>query len=152
MKPKTKVSEASTQEQSLPPGIEAKASPIDGKGCYATRAFRCGSRIAEYVGERISRREIKRRVQGAQRIHICAIDSYWAIDGKVGGNATQYINHSCQPNGDLKIIKGRIFFYAQRDIAPGEEITLDYVASWHDDATKCRCGAPACRGTINKVS
>ena len=151
MKSKPELSTPETKEQSLAPGIEAKSSPIDGQGCYATRAFRHGSKIAEYVGERISRREIKRRVQGTQRIHICAIDTYWAIDGNVGGNATKYINHSCQPNGDLKIIKGRIFFYAQRDIASGEEITLDYVASWHDDETKCHCGAPTCRGTINKI-
>lgn len=136
---------------SFAPGITVKASPIDGHGCFATRPFRRGQRIAEYAGELISRREIKRRLQGAKRIHICAIDSYWAIDGSVGGNGTQYINHSCQPNGDLKIINNRIFFYAARDIAAGEEITLDYIASWHDDETKCYCGADDCRGTINKI-
>ena len=151
MKTKTKVSEPSIQEQRLAPGIEVKTSPIDGKGCYAAQAFRRGRKIAEYAGERISRQEIKRRVQGAQRIHICAIDTYWAIDGSVGGNGTEYINHSCHPNGDLKIIAGRIIFFAKRDIAAGEEITLDYIASWHDDKTKCSCGAPNCRGTINQV-
>lgn len=149
MKSQTKTSPVPVQ--SLAPGIEVKASPIDGYGCYAARRFRRGERIAEYVGERISRREIKRRLWGAQRIHICAIDTYWAIDGSVGGNGTQYINHSCQPNGDLKIRNNRIFFYATREIAPGEEITLDYISSWHDDETKCSCGAPTCRGTINKL-
>ncbi|MFN7931124.1 MAG: SET domain-containing protein-lysine N-methyltransferase [Blastocatellia bacterium] len=148
---KTQTKTSGNQVQSLAPGIEVKASPIDGLGCYATRAFRRGQRIAEYVGERISRREIKRRLQGAKRIHICAIDTYWAIDGSVGGNGTEYINHSCHPNGDLKIINNRIFFYAARNIAPGEEITLDYVSSWHDDETKCSCGAPNCRGTINQL-
>ena len=151
MKTKTRLSTADPKEQSLAPGIEVKSSPIDGKGCYATRYFRKGRRIAEYVGERISRREIKRRLQGATRIHICAIDSYWAIDGSVGGNGTQYINHSCHPNGDLKIIDGKIYFYALRDIHPGDEITLDYISSWHDDETKCYCGAPNCRGTINQL-
>ena len=132
-------------------GVEVKSSSIDGKGCYATHSFRKGRKISEYVGERISRREIKRRLQGAQRIHICAIDSYWAIDGSVGGNGTQYINHSCNPNAFIKIINGRIYFYALRDIAPSEEITVDYIASWHDDETKCFCNAPNCRGTINKI-
>jgi uncharacterized protein len=152
MKPKTKTSEFRLQEQPLAPGLIVKASPIDGKGCYAAQPFRKGHKIAEYVGERISRREIKRRLQNATRIHICAIDLYWAIDGSVGGNGTQYLNHSCHPNAFVKIIRGRIYFYALRDIQPGEEITLDYIVSWHDDQTKCSCGAPNCRGTINKIS
>lgn len=151
MKPKTKTSESGLKERSLASGVEVKSSSIDGKGCYATHSFRKGRKISEYVGERISRREIKRRLQGAQRIHICAIDSYWAIDGSVGGNGTQYINHSCNPNAFIKIINGRIYFYALRDIAPSEEITVDYIASWHDDETKCFCNAPNCRGTINKI-
>lgn len=151
MKRKTKSSPARLKEQTLAPGLTVKASPIDGLGCYATQPFRKGHKIAEYVGERITPREIKRRVQGVKHIRICAIDSYWAIDGGVGGNGTEYINHSCNPSGFLKVINSRIYFYAKRDIAPGEEITLDYISSWHDDETKCSCGAANCRGTINKV-
>ena len=151
MKSKTKSSATRLKEQPTAPGLEVKPSAIDGMGCYATQFFRKGRKITEYVGERISRHEIKRRIKGAQRIHICAIDSYWAIDGSVGGNGTQYLNHSCQPNAFTKTINGRIYFYALRDIQPGEEITLDYIASWHDDETKCYCGAPSCRGTINKI-
>lgn len=149
MKSKTKSSTATTQL--LAPGLIVKASPIDGQGCYASQPFRKGHKIAEYAGERISRREIKRRLQGATRIHICAIDLYWAIDGSVGGNGTQYLNHSCSPNIFVKIMQGRIYFYALRDILPGEELTLDYIVSWHDDETPCYCGTPHCRGTINKI-
>lgn len=152
MKSKTKSSEAGLKVLSFAPGLTVRPSTIDGYGCYATQLFRKGYKITEYVGEHISRREIKRRLQGAKRIHICAIDSYWAIDGSVGGNGTQYLNHSCNPNAFVKVIRGRIYFYALRNIEPGEEITLDYVVSWHDDKTKCSCGAPNCRGTINKVS
>jgi SET domain-containing protein len=151
MKAQTKAFAPRLEEHAYAPGLTVKASPIDGRGCYATQLFRKGHKITEYVGERISRREIKRRLHGAKRIHICAIDAYWAIDGSVGGNGTQYLNHSCQPNAFVKIIRGRIYFYALRDIQPGEEITLDYIVSWHDDETKCSCGAPNCRGTINKV-
>lgn len=151
MNNRQKLTTTVTKEQLKNTGIEVKDSPIDGKGCYATRHFRKGQKIAEYAGERISRNEIKRRIEGAQRIHICAIDTYWAIDGSVGGNGTQYINHSCNPNGFTKTINRRIYFYALRDIEPGEEIVLDYIASWHDDETKCSCGAPNCRGTINLI-
>lgn len=144
-------STAVSPETAIAPGVENKPSLIDGTGCFATKPFRKGHKIAEYVGERISRREIKRRVNSSRRIHICAINSYWAIDGSVGGNGTQFINHSCQPNAYIKTINDRLYFFALRNIEVGDEITVDYVLSWHDDQTRCQCGAPGCRGTINKL-
>ncbi|HYE72389.1 MAG TPA: SET domain-containing protein-lysine N-methyltransferase, partial [Blastocatellia bacterium] len=101
--------------------------------------------------EKISRTEIAQRLKGKQRIHICAVNTYWAIDGSVNGNGTQYINHSCDPNCYIKIIYDHVLFFARRDIAKGEEITADYVLSYHDDNTGCSCGARNCRGTINLI-
>lgn len=132
------------------PGLEAKPSEIDGRGCFATVAFKKGRKIAEFVGERISRMETARRLKGKRRIRICGVDSYWAIDSSVGGNATQFVNHSCQPNCRLSQIRGHLIFFALRDIESGEEILLDYEESYHDDSKRCQCGAPNCRGRINK--
>jgi SET domain-containing protein len=131
-------------------GITIKQSEIDGKGCFATARFPKGHKIAEYVGEKISRREIARRLKGKRRIHICGLDSYWAIDGSKSGNGTQYINHSCEPNCYVKIVRGHILFFALRDIESGEEILLDYEESYHSNKKQCSCGAPSCRGRINK--
>ena len=131
-------------------GLEMKPSPIDGKGCFATVAFKKGRKLGEFVGERISRVETARRLRGKRRIRICGIDSYWSIDGSVGGNVTQFINHSCQPNCRLSVVRDHLIFFALRDIQPGEEILLDYEESWHDDSKTCQCGAPNCRGRINK--
>jgi D-alanine-D-alanine ligase len=55
-------------------------------------------------------------------------------------------NHSCAPNtayDGLDVI-------ACRDIAAGEELTLDYetLLSEHAEPFTCRCGASTCRGTI----
>lgn len=132
------------------PGIEARPSPIDGLGCFATQRFLRRHKIAEYEGEKISRREIARRLKGAERIHICGLNSYWAIDGSHTGNATKYINHSCAPNCYVQIRGDHIIFFALRDIEPGEEILLDYEESYHDNSKRCSCGAATCRGRINK--
>ena len=132
------------------PGLTVKPSKIDGLGCFATKRFLKGKKIAEYAGEKISRREIKRRLAGARHQRICGLDAYWGVDGNVGGNGTQYLNHSCEPNCYFRILYGHIILFALRDIKPGEEILLDYVESWHDDDYPCTCGAPTCRGTINK--
>jgi SET domain-containing protein len=137
--------------QKLAHGLAVRASPINGRGCFATVMFPGGRKIAEYAGEKISRREVARRIRHRRKLRICAINQYWSIDGSRGGNGTHYINHSCEPNSYMKITYGHILFIALRDIHPGEEITLDYVSTYHSDRKRCRCQAPSCRGTINRV-
>ena len=135
----------------LATGLTVKRSPINGKGCFATEHFARGRKIAEYTGELISNREAKRRARRRRRLRICAINERWSLDGSLGGNGTHYINHSCEPNSYMKILYNHILFFALRDIRPGEEITLDYVMTLHSDQKRCDCGAPTCRGTINKI-
>jgi SET domain-containing protein len=133
----------------LAPGLAIRKSAIQGKGCFATRAFTARKKIAEYSGERISNAEAKRRAFRA-KLRICEINNRWSLDGSRGGNGTHYINHSCQPNAYMKILYGHILFIALRDITPGEEITIDYESTLHSDSKRCICGADTCRGTINK--
>ena len=133
----------------LAEGIEVRPSRIDGKGCYAAVPFKRRRKVAELAGERVSRVEAARRMRGKRRLHICAIDSYWGVDSSRGGNGTQYINHCCEPNAFMQVVRGRIIIFALRDIEPGEEITLDYGETYHPDTYRCRCGAPSCRGTLN---
>src|SRR3712207_8604698 len=58
---------------------------------------------------------------------------------------SHYINHSCEPNSFMKILHGHILFIALRDIRPGEEITIDYISTYHSDRKRCHCRAPSCR-------
>ncbi len=134
----------------LAPGLEIRPSPIDGRGCFAAVAFKQGRKIVEYAGERISRREVARRLKNKRRIHISNINSYWAIDGSRGGNGSQFINHSCEPNCQARIVHGHLLFFALRDIEAGEELLLDYGESYHSDKKRCKCGAATCRRRINK--
>ena len=60
----------------------------------------------------------------------------------------RFTNHSCRPNARLSIRDGRVEFYALRDIASGEEITVDYGETHHEGQLKCRCGAPGCVGWL----
>ena len=130
------------------PGLTVSRSRIAGKGCFTTVPVSRRHKIAEYAGERITQAEALRRVQGKKIIRICGLDYRWAIDGAVGGNGTQYINHSCQPNCFTRTLHGRIIFFALRDLAAGEEITCDYGDSYHENTRRCGCGAPNCRGKI----
>ena len=131
------------------PGLAVAKSAIHGKGCFATVRFAARRKIAEYAGQRITNAEAERR--GHRRVlRISGLDSRWSIDGSVGGNGTHYINHSCRPNSFMQTFGRRLLVLALRDIRPGEEITVDYVATMHSDRKRCRCGVPGCRGKINK--
>jgi SET domain-containing protein len=119
-------------------------------GCFAAVFFTKGRKIAEYEGERITSAEGERRLKTRDKHRICALDNGWSIDGSHGGNGTHYLNHSCEPNSYMRITRGHLIFMALRDIHPGEEITCDYISTYHPDDYRCRCKSPKCRGTINK--
>ncbi len=130
--------------QKLAFGLTVATSRIHGKGCFAIIPFHENQQIAEYLGERISVTEAARRRRAAGEKCICDVDAQWAIDGSRSGNGTQYVNHSCQPNSYVIVSQGRIFLYALGEIAPGEEITTDYLYELRLEQTKCFCGSSSC--------
>lgn len=141
------------------PYFTVRRSRIQGRGAFALRPIRKGTRIIEYTGERISQQEADRRYDDAAmaRHHtfLFALDDGTVIDGAAGGNASRLINHSCEPNCEAVMEGTRIFIHALRSIAPGEELSYDYAYERTADhgpedeqLYACRCGSPACRGTI----
>jgi uncharacterized protein len=118
-------------------------------GVYATGFIPANRKVIEYTGERISRRETKRRADMSDMIYLFTLDAYWTVDGAVGGSGAEYINHSCEPNLVARIIKGHILYMSVRDIRADEELTVDYHFDKEVQKVPCRCGSLKCRGTIN---
>jgi len=135
-----------------PSSLAMAKSLIDGSGCFAASNFEKNQTVAEFIGEKISRAEGAARRRGRRRYAICALDDDWEIDAGVGGNYTRYLNHSCDPNCEVRVRRGRILIYARRPIRAGEEITVDYETSYHSNRKRCHCGAVNCRGTINRIT
>jgi len=128
--------------------LEIRPSRIHRWGVYALERIPAGRKVIEYTGERISRRETKRRGQG-RVTYLFTLDNYWTIDGAVGGSGAEIINHSCEPNLYSRIVQGHILYMSQRVIQPGEELTVDYLFSKKIERIPCCCRARNCRGTIN---
>jgi len=124
-------------------------SKIHRWGVYAAERIPANRKVIEYTGERISRRETKRRADGTDLIYLFTLDDYWTIDGSVGGSGAEYINHCCEPNLVSRILKGHILYVSARIIAPGEELTVHYRFDKKVERVDCLCGAKNCRGTIN---
>ncbi len=139
--------------------FEVRRSTIHGHGVFARRAIRSGTRIVEYLGERISPAEAEARGDHREaepgHVLLFAVDKKTLIDAARGGNAARFINHSCAPNCEAVMEDRRIFIESTRGIALGEELTYDYHLSYEGAHTprilaryRCRCGAPDCRGTM----
>ncbi|HET8549838.1 MAG TPA: SET domain-containing protein-lysine N-methyltransferase, partial [Bryobacteraceae bacterium] len=128
--------------------LRVARSRIHGWGVYAMEPVPAGRKVIEYTGERCNRRETKRRAS-ANLNYMFTLDKYWALDGSVGGSGAEYINHSCDPNCQARIVRGHIIYFSVRDIATGEELTVDYNFDAKVEKVPCGCRSVRCRGTIN---
>jgi uncharacterized protein len=139
--------------------LEVRNSPLHGLGAFARERIRRGTRIIEYLGERVSHAEADRRYDGKDphdnHTFLFIVDARTVIDAGVDGNEARFVNHGCEPNCESVIEKRRVFIDALRDIEPGEELTYDYQIQREpddppdiDQVFACRCGAPGCRGTM----
>jgi SET domain-containing protein len=128
--------------------LQIRESKIHRRGVYALERIPARRKVIEYTGQKISRRETKKRGLGSVT-YLFTLDDYWTIDGAFGGSGAEIINHSCDPNLYSVILRGHILYMAKRLIRPGEELTIDYRFSDKIDMVRCRCGSTSCRGTIN---
>ncbi len=142
--------------------IRAANSAIHGRGVYARKTIPEGTRIVEYIGEKITkaesdRRELKRLERkkrgGDSSVYFFILNKRYDLDGRTSRNIARLINHSCQPNCRAENDRGHIWIIAKREIAEGEELFFDYgfsFADWREHP--CRCGTKKCVGYIVDVS
>jgi SET domain-containing protein len=141
------------------PYLELRTSRIQGTGAFAARDIKKGTRIIEYLGQRISWRTADKRYNddkmGRHHTFLFTVDETVVIDGAVQGNAARFLNHSCDGNCEAIDDRKRIFIEARRNIKQGDELLYDYQYERTDEHTEedeklyaCRCRAAKCRGTI----
>jgi hypothetical protein len=134
-------------------------SPVHGYGCFARRDIPKGTRLIEYVGERLSHKEADKRYEDADvndnHTFLFIADRKTVIDATKGGNESRFINHSCDGNCTSETEKGRVFVDSIKHIAKGEELNYDYQIPRDkedppnvDKIYACRCGSPKCRGSM----
>jgi len=145
----------------LPPNkwIVVRHSKVHGYGCFARQFIPKGTRIIEYLGERISHKEADKRYEGADvndnHTFLFIADRKTVIDATRGGNESRFVNHHCDGNCESETEKGRVFVEAIKDIKKGEELGYDYQIGRDradppnvDEIYACRCGSPKCRGSM----
>ena len=129
--------------------IVIRRSKIHRYGIYAGERIPANRKVIEYTGERLNRLQASQRSEG-DYTYLFAIDSYWTLDGAVGGSGAEIINHSCDPNLVSRVMKGHVLYMSLRAIKPGEELTVNYNFGKDVRTFPCSCGTAKCGGAIGK--
>ncbi len=130
-----------------------QGNALSGYGIFAAMAFETGDIV--FTGEERAHRVVTQR----------HVDDTWSSDDRTLFRHYAYPlssevyalwdadptiwapqNHSCEPNTEFVGLN----VVALREIALGDELTIDYARSMNElsESFDCRCGTPSCRGRI----
>ncbi|HVX90725.1 MAG TPA: SET domain-containing protein [Candidatus Paceibacterota bacterium] len=121
----------------IPDGMTVRRSSA-GLGMFATRPYKKGEFVIEYVGRVISKKE----EETSRSKYLFEVTKNKTIDGKPSINPAGYLNHSCHPNCEADVKKGRVLITAIKHVRAGDELTWDYGKEYvgeHIAPYGCRC-------------
>ena len=138
----------------IDPRIEIRSSPVHGKGMFAATPIKAGKVVNIWGGTLLLTADDIAGLKAQQWRDRGAV---WSTIGEGlylarfldqdEQDPTDYINHSCDPNVWMR---DEVTLEARRDIAVGEELTIDYAMLEGDEdwvpQWTCRCGSDRCRG------
>ena len=136
------------------PLYKIKKTNIDrkGRGLYATKNIKKGTKIINYIGKIITKKqtEISKKYDNAKPIYLFNLNNRYDLDGDYSFNTARLINHSCSNNCEYDGKGLKIWVTAIRDIKKGEELTCDYGFGYDEDFKQfpCNCGSKNCCGYI----
>ena len=131
-----------------------KKSNIDrnGRGLYANKDIKEGTRIIDYVGKIITKKKSDQseKFDNSKPIYLFNLNSRYDLDGDYSWNTAKLINHSCSNNCDYEGHGLKLWVVAIKDIKKDEELTCDYGFSYDSNYKQfpCKCKSKNCCGYI----
>jgi len=131
-----------------------KKSNIDrkGRGLYAAKDIKEGTRIIDYVGKiiTIKQTEESEKFNNSKPIYLFNLNNRYDLDGDVSWNTARLINHSCSNNCDYNGVGLKLWVVTIKNIKKGEELTCDYGFGYDENFKqfRCKCGSKNCCGYI----
>ena len=134
------------------PRQEFQVSPTQGVGSFARAPIRKGEVLEVVGGDLMDEEEFRAFVRETPRFNAIQVDEslhlverFEVTKRRAGGS----LNHSCDSN---LWMADEVTLVARRDVAAGEELTVDYALftaqpGWKLDRP-CRCGASDCRREV----
>lgn len=134
----------------ISPKTEKRGSEIEGRGLFAREAIPRGEIVAVKGGRIYDRAGWAKVAAELSPAEIQIGDDHFIGPADASGVEANMLrlNHSCEPNCG---VRGEITFVTMRDVAPEEELTIDYAMIDGDPEIhmKCRCGSGRCRGSVS---
>ncbi len=136
-------------ESWINPSVERRESKIEGFGTCARAPILAGEVIFIFGGDLITDADVAAgKVIDHSYVNV-AEGLYLGHRVEAGLSVDDFLNHSCTPNIWME---DEVTLVARRDIAPGEELVIDYVmylpsgwvAPW-----PCNCGTVNCRRIVS---
>ena len=129
-----------------------KKSNIHNTGLYASKNINDGTKIIEYKGKILTKKEVNEnpKFDNEKAIYLFNINRKYDLDGDFKYNTARLINHSCNPNCEVFGTGLKVWVYAIKNIKKDEELTYDYGFGF-DEGYKdfpCRCRSKNCVGYI----
>jgi len=132
-----------------PKAAKGGASSIEGRGVHAIEAIAAGEVVAIKGGHIMNGATVARLPEAIKdsAFPIAADRFLAALTHDEHDGVMMLVNHSCEPNVGMG---GNVVLVSMRDIAAGEELTIDYALFLGDPgfSMECRCGTAACRGMV----
>jgi len=133
----------------ISPKLVPGRSAIHGVGVIAAAPIAKGEKLMEFGGLPITAADIDTDLYRTRSLWTLGDDAYLGLlESDPEPSLDENLNHSCDANSWLE---GEVVLVAMRDIAAGEEITLDQ-GTWNFDEDEyvwdqdgCSCGAQQCR-------
>lgn len=129
------------------PKLEARQHPEKGGwGVYARERVQAGELLTVWSGEVVAGDQLPRLAAAGYSYSVQVEENLYLVTMREPETA-DFLNHCCNPNAG---VSGQLALVALRDIAPGEEVCLDYAMTDGSpyDEFPCACGVPHCRGWV----
>ena len=127
-------------------------SKINNKGLFANKNIKKGTKIINYVGKIITKKETDTnpKFDNGKAIYLYNLNSRYDLDGDFTYNKARLINHSCNPNCEVDGKGLKLWINAIKDIKKGEELSYDYGFGFDIDYKQfpCKCNSKNCCGYI----
>ena len=131
--------------------VEVRDSPIEGRWLFASSALTAGTVVARLGGRLVDTAVMRELVAEATAGRSPYVDTITVLEDLhlvlPPRRPVGYGNHSCDPalwHTDAFTLAAR------RDLAPSDELTVDYATQTTEVAFEmaCRCGSTPCRGMV----
>ena len=110
-----------------------KKSKIDnrGRGLYATKDIKAGTKIINYVGKIITNKQVDEsdKYDNGKPIYLFTLNKRFTLDGDFPWNIAGLINHSCDPNSEYEGKGLKIWVTAKKILIKEKSllVTMDLV-------------------------